>query len=101
MVSTTPVPPERVAHSFLSHVDDLTTYETYLDEGLREHTVDPASYRLLGSGQMVSVAAPFGTLAATSTCGIGTDGTVTCEIRQADDGKTHGFELSPEGSRTY
>jgi hypothetical protein len=101
MVSNTPVPPDRVTYSFLRHVDDLNMYETYLDEGLTEHTVDPNSYHLLGGGEMVAVTGSSNTLAATSICAVETNNAITCEIRTADDGKTHGFQLSPDGSRTY
>lgn len=100
MVST-PVPPDRITHSFLRHVDDLKVYETYLDEGLREHTVDPNSYHLLEEGQRIAVPGPSNAPAATSICAVETNNTLTCEMRPADDGKTHGFRLSPEGSRTY
>lgn len=101
VVPWTPVAPDRVAFSFLSHVDDLDAFETYLDEGLTKHPVDPNSYHLLERGQMITLAGQLGTSAATSICAVATDDTITCEIRPASDGKTHGLELSPEGSRTY
>lgn len=91
--------PGRAVYSFLDTID-LTAPETYLDSGLRRHTVDPGQYQLLEAGQMIEV---HGTLGDTtvSTCAVGTDNALTCEIRPSEGGTAHGFELSPRGSRMY
>ena len=100
MITTTQVPDGRKTYAFFYHSDDVGQLETYQDRALRRHPVDPASYRLLAAGQKIIVKDPFRP-SASSVCAIGTDDTITCEIRPADDGRVHGFRLSPSGSRTY
>lgn len=98
MIMTRPIPEHGATYSFLDHVDGFHTYETYLDGGLREHPVDPSSYRLLGPGQTLAVRQEND---STSQCTVGTDDTLTCEIQTAEDKMTHGFRLASSGSHAY
>lgn len=100
MVTRGSPPQRRTAYSFLHHVDAFGQYETYLN-GFNERPVDPNSYHLLEARQVLEVKESSETSAATSVCIVETEGTITCEIRPAKDGNTHGFQLSPQGSRAY
>lgn len=75
--------------------------------GMPRKPIDPADYHLLAPGQkIVMPGARSGSADPTSNaavCAAGPDGEVTCEIQNGEfvDGATHGFVLSPDGSRTY
>lgn len=97
LLTARPIPPDRVAYSFVGRVDDLSYAESYLDPAQQRHAVDPADYHLLEAGHLISVTDQS---AWTSVCAVDTDA-VTCEIRKAEDGNIHGFQVSASGSRTY
>lgn len=81
---------------------DLNTLETYTT-GTSKHRVDPASYHLVADGQMIVVPGTRGNQNMNNAvCAADPANTLTCEMQNSwGTGKTHGFRLSPQGSRTY
>ncbi|PQM49603.1 hypothetical protein C1Y40_00171 [Mycobacterium talmoniae] len=94
-----PVPQERAVYSFFEHTD-LSKHET---SGLQQTPVDPASYHPLAAGQMILVPGSRGAPTINDAmCAADPDDTLTCEMQNAwGRGETHGFRLSPHGSRAY
>lgn len=85
---------------------DLTQLETKTEAGFKASPLDPASYRTLQPGQKIIVPGRYpgsGIDMNDEVCAVDHDNTLICEIQhpQFEDKKTHGFRLSPHGSRVY
>jgi hypothetical protein len=98
-----PVPPDRLVYALLMHAD-ISDIEKYyeLDKGMLP--VDPASYPLLAPGQKITIpgARGGGPDINDAVCAAGPGDQLSCELQHLDvDGSTHGFILSPDGSRAY
>jgi hypothetical protein len=66
--------------------------------------VDPASYHLLAPGQKITIpgARGGGPDMNDAVCAAGPGDQLACELQRIDPGgSTHGFVLSPAGSRAY
>jgi hypothetical protein len=98
-----PIPPDRLVYALLRHTD-LTDVEKYyeLDKGMLP--TDPASYPLLAAGQKITIPGARGGAPdiKDAVCAAGPGDQLSCELQHLDvDGSTHGFILSPDGSRAY
>jgi hypothetical protein len=101
--STTNPPVDRRVYAVLRHAD-LGPKEIYFD-GSHHLPVDPSSYHLLSPGQKIVIpgARTAGQDFNNAVCAVGNGELIACEVSkiEIDDGKAHGFVLSPRGSRVY
>jgi hypothetical protein len=98
-----PVPRDRLVHALLLHAD-LSDVEKYYELDKGKLTVDAASYHLLAPGQKITVPGTRGggPDINDAVCAAGPDDQLTCELQHIEPaGSTHGFVLSPAGSRAY
>jgi hypothetical protein len=97
-------PKDRSVYSLFSHTD-VSAKEIYLgNPNEPRKTVDPASYHLLAAGQKIFIPGNRGgTRIDDALCAAGSDDLLICEVEkiELDDGRTHGFILSPRGSSVY
>ncbi len=93
------------AAAVFDHVD-LYPLETHMTgPDFKTTPVNPDSYRELAPGQKIIVPGSRGGNIGMNdeVCAVTRDNALTCEIQrpQYQDKKTHGFYLSPRGSRVY